>query len=139
MKRSEIAPVGKRRAVAAQESGERIYSTLQPAGGPRRLSATKRVGGKLRNRSTKGAAEERKRGNLLREMFPEGEGRGCTVPGCGREANDAHERLTRGRGGSASDPENIVPLCRRHHDEVHAEEPLWAYELGILIHSWEAS
>jgi hypothetical protein len=38
---------------------------------------------------------------------------------------------------TTTDPDNAVPLCRPHHDEVTFKEPAWAYGLGILIHSWE--
>lgn len=37
---------------------------------------------------------------------------------CGAVADDAHELLSRGRGGSITDPTNIVPLCRRHHNWI---------------------
>jgi hypothetical protein len=45
--------------------------------------------------------------------------------------------LTRARGGSITDPDNIVLLCRRHHDDVGRGEP-WAYDMGLLVHSWDA-
>lgn len=90
----------------------------------------------LRSRSRKGAAEDRERGKVLRAMFPEPVV--CAVPDCGQVATDPHEPLTRARGGSVVDPANIVGICRRHHSEIHAEPP-WAYELGLLRHSWEAS
>lgn len=92
----------------------------------------------LRGRSAKGAAEDRERGKVLRAKFPEHEWHGCAVPLCGREANDAHEKLSRGRGGSAVDPENITPLCRLHHDAAHGEDPA-LYVAGLIKHSWEAS
>ena len=60
---------------------------------------------------------------------------------CGRWADDVHEPLTRARGGSITDPDNAFPLCRPHHDEVTfrpESELQWAYDLGILIHSWDA-
>jgi len=31
---------------------------------------------------------------------------------------------------------STVGLCRRHHNEVHTE-PEWAYQLGLLRHSWD--
>ena len=31
----------------------------------------------------------------------------------------------------------MVPLCRPCHDEL-GEEPPWAYDLGLLKHSWDA-
>lgn len=54
---------------------------------------------------------------------------------CGRWADDGHEPLTRGRGGSITDPDNIEPPCRYCHDAIGLE-PAWAYELGLLKHSW---
>jgi hypothetical protein len=61
----------------------------------------------------------------------------CEVPFCLRWADDAHEPLTRARGGSITDPENCRAVCRPHHDEITFEEPEWAYELGFLVHSWD--
>ena len=57
---------------------------------------------------------------------------------CGFErATDAHEVLTRGRGGSITDLENIRLLCRTCHDWV-TEHPRQAHAEGLVIHSWEA-
>lgn len=61
----------------------------------------------------------------------------CARPGCNQWAWDCHEPLTRARGGSIVDPANMAPLCRRCHDELE-DEPAWAYELKLLVHSWEA-
>lgn len=60
----------------------------------------------------------------------------CAVPSCGQRADDVHEPLTRARGGSIVDPANMQPLCRPHHDEIDGEPP-WAYDLGLLKHSWD--
>lgn len=49
---------------------------------------------------------------------------------------DPHEPLTRARGGSITDPSNLIWLCRSHHDFVH-DYPHYAHELGLLKHSWE--
>jgi hypothetical protein len=38
--------------------------------------------------------------------------------GCDGLATDAHEILSRARGGSITDPENILPLGRLCHDYV---------------------
>lgn len=43
-------------------------------------------------------------------------GKPCLV--CGNPSDPAHIK-TRGSGGNDS-PENILPLCRRHHTEQHA-------------------
>lgn len=91
----------------------------------------------LRQVGRKRAAEIRERRAMLRALFP-----GvvlCEVPYCNRVADDAHEPLTRARGGSITDPQNVRAVCRPHHDEITFEEPEWAYELGFLVHSWEAA
>jgi hypothetical protein len=59
----------------------------------------------------------------------------CAKPGCGHPADDLHEILPRGRGGSITDEENTIPLCRQHNEELTLE-PAWGYELGLLKHSW---
>lgn len=53
---------------------------------------------------------------------------------CMEPATDLHHILTRGRSGRDEDlidPENVMALCRRHHDyiEQHRE---WALEVGYL-------
>ncbi len=60
----------------------------------------------------------------------------CEVPYCNRVADDAHEPLTRTRGGSTTDPANCRAVCRGHHREIHGEEPEWAYFYGFLEYSW---
>ena len=87
--------------------------------------------------SRKRAREIRERRAMLQAKYP-----GitlCEVPFCNRVADDAHEPLTRARGGSITDPGNVKAVCRPHHDEITFEEPEWAYDLGFLVHSWEAA
>ena len=65
----------------------------------------------------------------------------CYIPGCPLPASDLNEILPRGRGGSITDEENCVPLCRPHHDVITFtpdSELEWAYSLGIKKHSWDA-
>ena len=84
--------------------------------------------------SKKRAREIRERRAMLQAKYP-----GvtlCEVPYCNRVADDAHEPLTRARGGSITDPGNVKAVCRPHHDEITFEEPEWAYDLGFLVHSW---
>lgn len=91
----------------------------------------------MRQVSKKRAAEIRKRRAMLQAKYP-----GivlCEVPYCNRVADDAHEPLTRARGGSITDPANAFAICRPHHREVTDEEPQWAYDLGILVHSWDGA
>lgn len=57
----------------------------------------------------------------------------CTWPGgCVNEACDPHEPLTRARGGSIVDLDNIVLLCRDHHDWID-QHPTEATALGMLV------
>lgn len=49
---------------------------------------------------------------------------------------DPHEPLTRARGGSITDPGNLLWICRQHHSWLHAH-PERAHEVGLLRHSWE--
>ena len=45
---------------------------------------------------------------------------------------DPHHRISRARDSErALDPDNLIALCRRHHDWVHAH-PLEAEALGLL-------
>lgn len=76
---------------------------------------------------------------MAARYWPDGQAM-CAVPACPRWADDLHERLTRARGGSITDPGNVVPLCRPHHDDLTfkpTSELGWAYDLGLLVHSWE--
>jgi hypothetical protein len=89
--------------------------------------------------SQKRGAENRLRRKVVVELFPERPA--CVRPGCVQWADDIHEPLTRARGGSIVDRENMAPLCRECHDEVtfKPESELgWAYEIGLLVHSWDA-
>jgi len=43
----------------------------------------------------------------------------CEMDGCTSRFNlDLHEIVSRARGGSLTDPENLAVLCRPHHDWV---------------------
>lgn len=87
----------------------------------------------LRAQSKKRKAENRERRKVAHATF--GTDPVCARPGCSRWADDCHEPLTRARGGSITDPENMAPLCRSCHDELN-DEPQWAYDIGLLKHSW---
>lgn len=91
----------------------------------------------LRPRSSKMAARYRVRGPLVAELLAKPSI--CEVPWCTALATDPHEPLTRARGGSIVDPDNIRLICRPHHSEIHDKEPDWAYEHGFLFHFWEAT
>lgn len=55
----------------------------------------------------------------------------CQFPDCTKPSDDVHEILTRGRGGSIVDRDNLIPLCRAHHEWVTAH-PVEAEELGLV-------
>jgi hypothetical protein len=44
---------------------------------------------------------------------------------------DAHERLPRSRGGSPYDLENVLTVCRAHHEWIHAH-PARSKPLDLL-------
>ena len=91
---------------------------------------------KLKPVSEKRSRENAKRREVKKQMVAERGGR-CQWPdGCPRDAVDAHEVKKRSRGGSITDPENILLLCREHHDFTEAE-PEQAAAMGLLKHSWE--
>lgn len=79
--------------------------------------------------------KERKR--MLREVYTNVCGGADLVPEvrCSGPL-DPHEPLTRARGGSITDPDNLMWICRTHHDWLHAH-PVEAHEVGLLKHSWE--
>jgi hypothetical protein len=89
----------------------------------------------IRQQSAKRQQENRERGAMVRQLWPEPPM--CVVTGCPRLADDVHEPLTRARGGSITDPKNAVAICRPHHDELTFGEPDWAYEQGLKFHSWD--
>lgn len=77
--------------------------------------------------SSKRAKEQRQRSKMLAEVF----GTSPACARCGAPADDAHELLSRARGGSIVDPQNIAPLCRSCHRWVtvnprQAETEGWA-------------
>ena len=90
--------------------------------------------------SRKRAAENRERRAMADRLWPDRrEGTvmcGCGRPECHRKADDLHEPLSRGRGGSITDEANARPLARECHDEITLG-PDWAYEAGLLRHSWD--
>ena len=93
----------------------------------------------LRAVSTGRARENRQRRQMVAQLYPERPR--CARPGCPSMADDLHEPLTRARGGSIVDPDNQKPLCRAGHDEITfrpESELQWAYDAGLLRHSWDA-
>lgn len=45
---------------------------------------------------------------------------------------DPHHRWPVGEGGPRCDPDNILLLCRRHHDAAHVEDRAKATRLGLI-------
>lgn len=84
----------------------------------------------IRQVSDKRKEENKTRRAVIAAAYPETPP--CSVPWCTCLADDAHERLSRARGGSITDLRNIAPLCRPHHTEITDTEPIWAYALGLL-------
>lgn len=60
---------------------------------------------------------------------------------CGLIGVDAHHLITRGSGGPDKDW-NLVPLCRKHHVEIHSigmtkfGEEHHIFELFLKAHDW---
>lgn len=103
--------------------------------------------GRIRPVSLKRQRENRVRAAMADRLWP-GRREGtvmCAVweaiqpDWCDRWASDLHEPLSRARGGSITDPGNCAPLCRSCHARITDEEPAWAYDLGLLVHSWEVA
>lgn len=89
----------------------------------------------IRPVSTKRKAIQNDRALLVAEYLAT---RDCEVRWdlhCAIRPTDAHEPLTRARGGSILDPTNLVAACRWCHDQIH-RHPAEATTRGYLIHSW---
>lgn len=56
-------------------------------------------------------------------------------PLCSYHATDVHEIKTRARGGSITDVNNCLALCRACHRFI-TDNPAWALEHGYVVHSW---
>lgn len=93
--------------------------------------------------SKKRAAENRRRRNVIAQVL---QTRTVCEAGhaietidrdhrCRRTPDDVHEPLTRARGGSITDPDNMVVICRACHDWVHTH-PEAATSVGLLVHSY---
>jgi len=54
---------------------------------------------------------------------------------CSVAATDVHEIKTRARGGSITDADNCLALCRSCHIFI-TENPAWATEHGFIVHAW---
>lgn len=89
----------------------------------------------MRPVSKKRAGENRKRKKVTDAMKREGNVMCGFVTqygewACPLRADDVHEIVSRARGGSITDPANLLPLCRTHHRWV-TEHPIEAEKLGL--------
>jgi hypothetical protein len=134
----EETPDGRR--FVRQPNGLRQYLDTAQRGQQRRNQALfeRRVSGlrttvrrtPIKPVSDKRRVENRERRRNLTATF--GTDPLCVYPDCARFADDAHEVLSRARGGSITDPANIRPLCREHHNYV-TTHPAEAAALGLSI------
>lgn len=58
-----------------------------------------------------------------------------TCVACGRSATDMHHVTTRGAGGKNT-ADNLMPLCRKHHQIWHARGPRHAWETYPGVKKW---
>lgn len=99
----------------------------------------------IRSVSKKRQAENRKRRQILHAAYgPNPACHACPVyraagidTGCDGRADDGHEILTRARGGSITDPDNVIPVGRACHRRIDAEQDE-ALRLGLMRNSWDA-
>ena len=90
----------------------------------------------MKNQSKKMQKTNRTRTKLRLELIKE-RGPMCEAKihgHCSFLADDMHEVLPRGRGGSPTDPENIKLVCRNCHTWIGVN-PTTATKLGLL-RSW---
>lgn len=84
-----------------------------------------------KKRQAENVIRKRLRNRLLEER-PWCEAR---IKGCTRVATDLHEIMTRARGGSITDENNILCLCRNCHAFITVE-PAWSEANGFTVHAW---
>ena len=83
----------------------------------------------IRPVSAKRARANRRRTEVLRSLY----GTPCAarLAMCTGRAEQGHEVLSRARGGSITDPENIIGVCAPCHQWI-TEHPLEATERGLM-------
>ncbi|EIC83331.1 DUF968 domain-containing protein [Serratia sp. M24T3] len=54
---------------------------------------------------------------------------------CGQQADDPHHIIGHGLGGTGTKTHDLftIPLCRKHHDELHRDPRAWEKEYGCQI------
>lgn len=57
---------------------------------------------------------------------------------CGNPSDDPHHIIGHGQGGMATKAHDFftIPLCRKHHDELHRDLSRWEKEYGSQIEVW---
>jgi hypothetical protein len=57
---------------------------------------------------------------------------------CGNPSDDPHHIIGHGQGGMATKAHDFftIPLCRKHHDELHRDLSRWEGEYGSQIEVW---
>lgn len=91
----------------------------------------------MRQVSPKQAKRNRQRTKLLAQIV---QGRPCAAKwdeGCTGIAEHGHEPLTRARGGSELDADNVIPVCAYCHDKIHGN-PTMATRRGLLISGYSS-
>lgn len=90
---------------------------------------------RIRPVSAKRRRANAERRRVIERLVAERGGR-CEWFGCPSEAHDAHELKSRARSGSITSPDNIVLICRWHHNWI-TEHPAEALRMGWLVSSWD--
>lgn len=93
---------------------------------------------RIRRRSDKKQRKDEVRREVLEQLVAE-RGDLCqarVLSVCQTFASDGHEILSRGRGGDPADPDNVLLVCRKCHDWIHAH-PREALAKGLLKNSWD--
>lgn len=86
----------------------------------------------MRRRSAKKTKEQVLRVRVLQELaLSRGLSCEAATEACEGEAVDGHEVLPRSAGGSATDPANILLVCRACHTWIHGH-PEQSRKMGLL-------
>jgi hypothetical protein len=57
---------------------------------------------------------------------------------CGNPSDDPHHIIGHGQGGMATKAHDFftIPLCRKHHDDLHRDMSRWEEEYGTQVEVW---
>jgi hypothetical protein len=75
------------------------------------------------------------RRSLVREVLEEQPICEARLKDCTGWSKEVHEILTRARGGSILDRENVVALCHGCHHFITIN-PTWSHQNGWMLSSW---